>query len=68
MSIASDTAIAALDHDDTETSLLLPVLALIAALAGWIAATLVWGFSGFISGADVAVLLAFAFILRATRI
>lgn len=57
---------AAHGHDDATPSLgaLLLVLALIAA---WVGATVVWGFDGFIGAADVAVALAFAYILTLTR-
>jgi hypothetical protein len=48
-------------------ALLVPVLALVTFLAAWAGATAVWGFNGFIGGADAAVLLVFAVILRLTR-
>lgn len=59
---ASDTA----DHGATP-SILVPGLVVAALIAAWAGVTAVWGFNGFIAGADAAVLLTFAVILRATR-
>ena len=48
-------------------TLVAPGLVLPALLLAWIGATAVWGFNGFIGGADAAVLLVFAIVLRLTR-
>lgn len=48
-------------------ALLGPTLALVAFLAAWAGATAVWGFDGFIGGADAAVFLMFVIIFRLTR-
>jgi len=66
MTIASDYIV---ESDATaEPSYIMPAAIVLGLIAAWVAATVLKGFDGFIAGADVTVLLAFAAILRATRL
>ena len=66
MTIASDYIV---ESDATaEPSYFMPAAIVLGLIAAWVAATVLKGFDGFVAGADVAVLLAFAAILRATRL
>lgn len=67
MTLAADTAAHHVTAEQKTTSLLMPALVVLALLLAWVGATAVWGWNGFIGGADAAVALAFVVILRLTR-
>lgn len=64
----TDAAKTTVDADEHTPLPIVPALIVMALIAAWVLATVVWGFSGYIVGADISVLLVFGYILSLTKL